>query len=158
MHRMCSYGMTLAFFLAGLPVPARGADRRESFLKYQLNVTGTEEFGGGQDLQLATAKGSDEVFDLFHSLPRRKDEPHYRGEPLYAALRLGMKNEQVFVVLDNSAGTKLGYDTLYVDANRDGRITHAVKVMAGERRRGTVFGPVARARARLSFARNTRSG
>ena len=52
-------------------------------------------------------------------------EPAYRSErPLYLALELGdAKDRFISGVLDESAGTGSGYDTLYLDANHNGDLT-----------------------------------
>lgn len=130
--------IALVALLATNVAPARAAERKEFFLKYRLSAAIEEEAGGGgQHLELVTNKGKN------GALPRPlKEEPKYHAEPLYAAIQLGVNKEKVAVVLDNSSGRKLGYDILYVDVNRDGRITAAEKLIGDSRQRATTFGPV----------------
>jgi len=113
-------------------VPALGGDRQEFPLKYRLSVHITEETGpGGQRLPLSTR------------LTSLKQEPKYDSpEPLYATLKLGVNYEAFPLVLDCSSGGTRGYDILFLDANRDGRLGPEKKLTGEARTSGTVFGPV----------------
>jgi hypothetical protein len=105
---------------------------KEFLLKYRLSVNIAREVGpGGQ---------------VLHVTPRPafvQDEPSYRSrEPLYATLFLGPKDERFTLVLDNSQGGDRGYDILYVDTARTGRIAAAEKFSSYLTNSGTLFGPV----------------
>src|SRR5262249_9218242 len=104
----------------------------EFALKYRLstNIT-TEVDSRGQYLQPTTTKIA------------LKEEPKYQlRQPLYTSVRLGAKKDPFTLVLDNSKGEALGYNILYVDANRDGKITSEEKLIGAPRNQGMVFGPI----------------
>jgi hypothetical protein len=117
--------------------PALGDDRapsgrREFPLKYRLTVNIANEVGyGTQYLQPAEMKAP------------LKEEPKYLSpRPLTATFNLGAKAEKFRIVLDCSTGRDRGYDVLYVDANRDGRITANERYMGLPRDQGVTFGPI----------------
>src|SRR3954470_1281736 len=107
-------------WLGALALPAQAADRddpgrREFPLKYRLaGYTISEEVGhGGQHLRPGPSRP-----------PALKEEPKYRSRtPLYATARLGAGRDDFTLILDSSAGEARGHNVLYVDADRDGRIT-----------------------------------
>jgi hypothetical protein len=57
-------------------------------------------------------------------------------------VQLGAKKEAYTLVLDASTGGDRGHDILYLDADRDGRITAEEKLTGLNRDQGYVFGPV----------------
>jgi len=119
-------------FLGLMALPVQAGERKEFTLKYRLSTNITAEVGPcGQYLQPATTKIA------------LKEEPKYQSrQPLYASVRLGAKKDPFTLVLDNSKGEALGYDILYVDANRDGKITSEEKLIGAPKNQGMVFGPI----------------
>jgi hypothetical protein len=118
-------------FLLALPVASiQAGEKKEFLLKYRLSLQITQEVGaGGQILTLTTQK------------PALKAEPPYQSrEPLYAVLELGVKKEPFTLVVDSS-GPGRGYDTLYLDVDRTGRISAANKMARTAGTTGKVFGP-----------------
>jgi len=61
---------------------------------------------------------------------------------LYFSARFGAKAEPYTLVLDHSKGQNRGYDTLYMDAGRDGRITAEEMFTGMPDTRSIRFGPV----------------
>jgi hypothetical protein len=127
-QRLLGSGLLLGL----LTGPANADGPREFPLKYRLSVNVTEEVGfSGQGLRLIAPPAS------------IKQEPRYHSpQPLYAQVLLGVRRTPFTLVLDSSAGRDHGYDLLYVDADRDGRITSATKHTAVVRDSGALFGPV----------------
>src|SRR5581483_2944145 len=118
--------------LAGLASADEPRERREFFLKYRLPVSINEEVGPGGQRVLASTLRPREI----------KQEPKYHcREPLYATVRLGVHQEAYPLVLDSSTSAAHGYDILYLDADRDGRITSEEQV-APSARSASSFGPV----------------
>ena len=115
-----------------LAQPLEAGERKEFPLKYRLTAQVAEELGaGGQELTLTARR------------PPLKQEPAYRSpHPLYAHVKVGINEEQIPLALDQSQGGERGYDTLYVDAGRNGRLTSREKYAGVSRAGGTVFGPV----------------
>jgi hypothetical protein len=128
-------------WLAILALPGQGAGRpedasgrREFPLKYRLACLSiSEEVGyGGQVLPVGKQRP-----------PALREELNYHSRhPLYATAHLGAGREAFALVLDSSTGADRGYDVLYVDADRDGRIGPAEKVAGIHRDNGVTFGPV----------------
>jgi hypothetical protein len=127
------YVISASLILSSLwPTPAPAADRQEFPLRYRLSLRITDETGpAGQPLALSA-----------HRLAL-DEEPKYRSpEPLYATLKLGLKNEAFPLVLDCSNGGTFAYDIMYLDVNRDSRLGPAKKFNGESRTNGTIFGPV----------------
>ncbi len=113
-------------------LPVQAGERKEFPLKYRLSTDIAGEYGSeGQYLQPRTRRIA------------LKEEPKYHSRrPLYATMRLGAKKDPYTLVLDNSTGQRLGYDILYVDANRDGTMTCNEKLTGVPTNRGMRFGPL----------------
>jgi hypothetical protein len=95
-------------------------------------VTINEEVGyGGQYLEPKTRS------------ERATGEPAYKSkEPLYATATLGAKQQKFLMVLDSSTGSKRGHDTLWFDADCDGKFTEKEKFTGVPYNDGYVFGPI----------------
>jgi hypothetical protein len=115
-----------------LALPVQAGERKEFFLKYRLSRNITEEVGAdGQYVEPTPAR-----------LGLTEEPKYHSRQPLYATARLGARKETYTLVLDHSKDQPLGYDILYVDANRDGRITADEKLVGELTNQGMVFGPV----------------
>jgi len=119
-----------------LPVLAKdqpsGGNRKEFLLRYHRLPGVTQEFyTSGQYLEAGNRPA------------RLQAEPAYRSrQPLYWALHLGVKKEAFTLVLDSSRGEKRNYDVLHVDADGDGRLTPAERLVGARSPSGLTFGPV----------------
>jgi hypothetical protein len=115
-----------------LDPPAGEGGPEEVPLKYQPMPVFPQPFAtGGQSLGVPKDR------------PPLKEEPKYRSwQPLYRILRLGAKEREFTAVLDSSRGEARGYDTLYVDADGEGRLTPPEKWTGALTGSGRVFGPV----------------
>ncbi|MBV9123843.1 MAG: hypothetical protein JO112_10840 [Planctomycetes bacterium] len=136
--RWLAWGLLLGFLVVTENRAAGGDARREFPLKYRLTVNDAEEVGlGGQFLPLSDGK------DPLAGKVSLREEPHYKSpKPLYATFRLGTGKDPYTLVLDSSAGQDHGYDLLYLDANRDGRITPGEQLSPTPGARANSFGPI----------------
>src|SRR5713226_527093 len=129
---LTSLRLILGTSLVLMALSVQAGERKEFPLKYRLSMNITEEVGSvGQNLQPSTTK-----------IPLKEEPKYHSANPLYASVRLGAKKEAYTLVLDHSKGEKLGYDILYVDANRDGRISFEEKLTGAAKNQGMVFGPI----------------
>jgi hypothetical protein len=129
-HRLFAFGCGL--LVVGMAGGAAAGEGKEFPLKYRLSVTVAEEVGT-----------SGQTLTILGDPPRLKSEPRYASpRPLYSVLSLGAGPEEFHLVLDSSERRDRGYDTLYVDADRDGRITVDEKVVGQPTDTGFIFGPV----------------
>ena len=65
--------------------------------------------------------------------PRKKlaaEPAYYSRRPLYAVVDFGTEGDRYTIALDESRGTRSGYDVLYIDANANGDLTDDPKVVA----------------------------
>ena len=107
--------------------------KNEFPLKYRLAfVSINEEVGyGGQFLEVKT-RGA-----------RGEGEPAFKSkEPLSTTAILGAKKQKFLMVLDSSSGADRGHDTLWFDADGDGKFTDKEKFTGVPHGDGHVFGPI----------------
>lgn len=104
------------------PVPAGVAEGLVQ-LEYKFSENPQEEFGYVRSTYGQTT-----------NRPREKlvAEPLYFSKrPLYAQVTLGTGEDNTYTIaLDESRGTRSGYDTLYIDANNNNDLTDDPKVSA----------------------------